>query len=681
MKIATKLGGGYLLILTTVLMCGAAGVFGITKLSEQLDFITGPAWDAADGAMEGSIGIEAEMLGVAQLITGQAEPDKAKSIINEAKASSEDALGRMVASGLLSGGDIADLKESQSTFYKQQTGLIDSYESFKEADQRLRKNFNEFQELMVQAEELGDSAVEALESNPDTLISWNTGIEEKWSAADGGMESQIELLTRFYNYQRLVGLTGHVSRSEEQQIIKKLDSALTALKEKGLQIGLHPLFIAENVKVGVFEGQSYAVAIDKAVGQHEIDFNAAVKAFFAFREDISTYYSASDALLDTVEQIEEKADQTVEGQLPEVLATKKFVFTLMLLVTLLSVISVVALMYFVVQGIIKPVKEMSRVSQQIADGNLNVSLSEQRSASDDELGVLSGNMLRMTRQLHDTISEVAVTSEMLSSQALQLSAVDEETRASVVEQQMRTAQVASAVTEMSVASKEVTANASMVRNSVNEVLELANSGKSVVESNIVVINRLAEKVSDTAEVVGHLADDSEKIGTVLDVIRGIAEQTNLLALNAAIEAARAGEQGRGFAVVADEVRTLAQRTQESTEEIQSVIEGLQLRTKGAFDAMEGSKQQVIDCTGQARETEASLRKITGEMENIAMTVNQIAAAMIQQDSTADEITQNVVGIDHEAQKTVSVVNLSSGASSELADKAVRLRSLVSAYQV
>ncbi|WP_207061278.1 methyl-accepting chemotaxis protein [Motiliproteus sp. SC1-56] len=681
MRIVTKLGGGYLLVLAMVGLCSAAGIFGVYKLSGLLNFITGPAWDTADGAMEGSIGIEAEMLGVGQAISGQVDRAEAQALIDEGRATAEEALGRMVAAGLLADEEVTQVRTQTESYRQAQARLLTSFDRFQAADTALREHFNAFQQLMIQAEELGDSAVESLEANPDRLISWNGGLSEKWSAADGGMETQIELLTRFYNYQRLVSIMG-AGAAEEGAVRQRLEEALADLSANVEEIGAHPLFRRQAVGKGAFAGQRFAEAIDSALSTHQQDFSAAVAAFEAFRENSRLYQAAAESFLSTIEAIEEAGDSKVEGQMALVERTQSTALGMMVVATLVGVVCVLALMYFVVRVIVQAVQRMSVASQQIADGDLTVHLGAMNDkATNDELVLLNQNMERMTQRLRDTIGDVASTSGVLASQAEELSAVANETREGVLEQRNRTGQVASAVTEMSASSREVAHNTESASQSASQARQLALEGQQVVEQTVRATTKLAQELADTGSVVEQLTEDSARIGTVLDVIRNIAEQTNLLALNAAIEAARAGEQGRGFAVVADEVRTLAQRTQASTQEIQTVIEGLQLRTEQAHQAMATSQEGAAASTEQAGRAGSALARITQEVEAIAEQTEQIAAAMVQQEAAAEEITRSIVDIEERADQAVSAVNQTSESSGELAAQAGSLQSLVAKFKV
>ena len=228
---------------------------------------------------------------------------------------------------------------------------------------------------------------------------------------------------------------------------------------------------------------------------------------------------------------------------------------------------------------------------------------------------------------------------------------------------------------------EIARNAADAASAAREAEQEAASGQRVVKDSASAIGRVAGEMGDTATTLGQLANDVGAISQVLDVIRGISEQTNLLALNAAIEAARAGEQGRGFAVVADEVRNLAQRTQQSTEEIRATIERLQHNARLAVGAMERSRSGLDDSVSQARAAEHSLSSIHQAVEQISAMNYQIATATEEQSSVNEDINNNVTVIASLARDTAQVSADSADACSRMRASAERLAQLMSQFRV
>jgi len=251
----------------------------------------------------------------------------------------------------------------------------------------------------------------------------------------------------------------------------------------------------------------------------------------------------------------------------------------------------------------------------------------------------------------------------------------------VHQQQSEVNQVATAMNEMSATVQEVASNASHAAQAAQDASEQAGEGLKVVDHTISSINNLANAVEEASGVINQLESDTDNIGVVLEVIRGISEQTNLLALNAAIEAARAGEQGRGFAVVADEVRTLASRTQESTLEIRSMIESLQSGSTQAVEVMTKGKEQAAISVGHAQKAGESLNGITQAVSSISDMNTQIATAAEEQTAVAEEINQNIVNISQLGEQAVSGAQQTSDASEELARLSNELQMMVGQFRV
>ena len=279
------------------------------------------------------------------------------------------------------------------------------------------------------------------------------------------------------------------------------------------------------------------------------------------------------------------------------------------------------------------------------------------------------------------VKEILGSAGQLAAAAEELSAITEQANNGVMRQQGEIDQVATAMNEMSATVSEVSNNAANAANAAQEADDSAKDGWSVVNTTVETINNLASEVERTSEVIENLKGDSISIGTVLDVIRDIAEQTNLLALNAAIEAARAGEQGRGFAVVADEVRTLASRTQQSTREINDMIERLQNGANQAVSVMEMGRAKAEESVEQAAKAGEALQSITSVVDNIKSMNMQIASAAEEQSSTAEEINRNIVNISEVAQETADGSSQTATASDQLAKLASGLQTQVAKFNV
>ncbi len=262
----------------------------------------------------------------------------------------------------------------------------------------------------------------------------------------------------------------------------------------------------------------------------------------------------------------------------------------------------------------------------------------------DEYGAIEFAMRMLESETGAAVGRVEDASARLRRQADQIVASVEQARKAILSQQAETDQVATAVEEMSASVREVAINAQATADAAHQADTNAAAGRQVVLSTGESISNLSNEIEQATSVIHELEQRSEEISSVLDVIRGIAEQTNLLALNAAIEAARAGEQGRGFAVVADEVRSLASRTQSSTTEIQSMIEKLQAGARSSVEVMRNSRTQAERSVNQAQEAGTALEEITGSVQAITDMSTQIATAVEEQSAVSEEISRNVANI-------------------------------------
>ncbi|WP_419417249.1 methyl-accepting chemotaxis protein [Pseudomonas sp. JL1] len=332
----------------------------------------------------------------------------------------------------------------------------------------------------------------------------------------------------------------------------------------------------------------------------------------------------------------------------------------------------------ITRQIVGPLDQTLKVAERIAAGDLTHNLTSERR---DELGQLQRAMQSMTVGLRQLIGGISDGVTQIASAAEQLSAVTEQTSAGVNSQKVETDQVATAMHEMTATVQEVARNAEEASEAAVAADQQAREGEKVVGEAIAQIERLALEVGNSTTAMGDLKRESDKIGSVLDVIKSVAQQTNLLALNAAIEAARAGEAGRGFAVVADEVRSLAQRTQKSTEEIEELIVGLQSGTEQVATIMDNSRSLTDNSVELTRRAGGSLENITRTVSAIQSMNQQIAAAAEQQSAVAEEINRSVLNVRDVSEQTASSSEETAASSAELARLGVHLQTLVGRFRV
>jgi len=347
-----------------------------------------------------------------------------------------------------------------------------------------------------------------------------------------------------------------------------------------------------------------------------------------------------------------------------------------IVVTLLLFATAVPIVRGIKQSIDDVVRSLKDIAQE--NGDLTVRIATK---SEDEIGELVYWFNQFMDKLQGVVKDVVEASLPLSNLAQNLRGLTEETQRTIDIQQQSAQNAKLAVDTMSGSVDGVAHSAAQAAGDANEATSAAGEGRQIVQQTVSSIQQLAENVRETADVIGRLESDSNKVGSVLDVIKGIAEQTNLLALNAAIEAARAGEQGRGFAVVADEVRTLASRTQQSTEEIQSTIEQLQSAAHSAVEVMSRGTEQATNSVETANKAGVSLETITSTIGRINQMNEQIAHNTEDQRSVAVDIVKHVEEIHQRTEQTSSRSGELGVMCNELADLAQHLESIAKQFRV
>ncbi|SDR10201.1 methyl-accepting chemotaxis protein [Pseudomonas sp. UC 17F4] len=447
-----------------------------------------------------------------------------------------------------------------------------------------------------------------------------------------------------------------ISSETEQLALRQLDTALAEIA------GLNRQMPGEATRIKQFE--SAVMAYRDAVRQ----FRDATADIAVARQEMTVQgadiVKTSDALYQI--QLDRRDSESTKAR------------SLQLTATLLALLVGVLAAVIITRQITRPLRETLAVVEKIAAGDLTHNM---RVTRRDELGVLQQGIQRMGSTLRDLITGIRDGVTQIASAAEELSAVTEETSAGVNSQKVETDQVATAMHEMAATVQEVARNAEHASEAATEADGQARAGDQVVAEAISQIERLAEEVHRSTEAMGLLQQESQKIGSVMDVIKSVAEQTNLLALNAAIEAARAGEAGRGFAVVADEVRGLAQRTQKSTEEIEELVAGLQSGTQQVANVMLGSRNLTDSSVELTRKAGASLESITRTVSNIQSMNQQIAAAAEQQSAVAEQISRSILNVRDVSEQTAAASDETAASSVELARLGNQLQTMVSHFRV
>ncbi|WP_429071804.1 methyl-accepting chemotaxis protein [Aeromonas veronii] len=345
----------------------------------------------------------------------------------------------------------------------------------------------------------------------------------------------------------------------------------------------------------------------------------------------------------------------------------------------LTLLFVVIVAWLLIRQIRNPVMTLLEQTRQVAAGNLTSQL-DMKQFSHDELGKLAQGFNEMQSNLRMLVNEVSGSVVQLGAAAEEISAVAQQSANNMGAQQHELNQLATAMNEMQATVQEVARNTNDAASAATSASDTAAQGSETVNDSIGRIEKVATAIEETALVIRQLGDDSRNIGMVLEVIQGIAEQTNLLALNAAIEAARAGEQGRGFAVVADEVRTLAKRTQDSTSQINHIISELQQRANEAGVTMQQSQDMMSETVHRAREAGASIAEISSSVNSISHMNIQIATATEEQGAVSEELNRNVVNISNASEEVATGAKQMAQACNDLNLLATQLQEVVRKFR-
>nr|WP_249677891.1 methyl-accepting chemotaxis protein [Pseudomonas sp. PIA16] len=487
------------------------------------------------------------------------------------------------------------------------------------------------------------------EINKDVLSASDHRFEEVQAAAKA--KEQLQLV----RYE-VRGYTGNVNEKTEQAAFAQLETALASIADFVTALP------AQQGRLKQFE--TALASYRDAVRQFRDSNMQIAQARKEMTDQGAEFLSISDRL--TQLQLDRRDAESAQAQLVQVVAT--------LLALLIGVLAA----WLITRQITRPLQETMAVVERIAGGDLTHNQSVTRK---DELGVLQQGIQRMGVTLRDLISGIRDGVTQIASAAEELSAVTGQTSAGVNSQKIETDQVATAMHEMTATVQEVARNAEQASHAATDADAEAREGDKVVGEAIAQIERLATEVNRSTDAMNHLQQESDKIGKVMDVIKAVAEQTNLLALNAAIEAARAGEAGRGFAVVADEVRGLAQRTQKSTEEIEGLVAGLQSGTQQVANVMLNSRSLTDSSVQLTRKAGTSLENITRTVSNIQLMNQQIAAAAEQQSAVAEEISRSIVNVRDVSEQTAAASDETAKSSVELARLGNQLQMMVSHFRV
>ena len=465
------------------------------------------------------------------------------------------------------------------------------------------------------------------------------------------------------------------SVDEKKQILANIDGFRKIYKENMAELvknskSAEGKRLAENLQEAIVSGKATSIKIidlamqnDKqgSIALWQQEANPRNERIFALCKELQEHFSKSSLAINA-----------------EAVASNGQSRMLLIAFSIVGVLFNIGVAGYFTRVITVPIHRCVEVARRIAAGDLTVQIDAE---GKDETALLMKEMQHMTTSLKATMATLTTASMGISSAAMQLHATSGQMAEGAEEVVAQASSVATAGEEMAATAGEIAQNCHSTAQSAEQANIAAVEGFKVVENSVAVMRTIAERVKSAAVSVDGLGSRSEQIGEIIGTIEDIADQTNLLALNAAIEAARAGEQGRGFAVVADEVRALAERTAKATREIGGMIKTIQVETKGAVKAMEDGVQEVEKGTNEAARSGQALQAILQQINSVTQQANQIATAAEEQTATTCEISSNMQGITNIVQRSAAGASETTAAASQLSRLALELQHIVGQFKV
>lgn len=662
-NIRYKIGAGFAVLTLILFFSGASSYKGIQQSAQSLSFVSGPAWNSSSSIATINRSLQSEIIITQKALAGKTAISSASKSFEMLDQVIADEFKNTLESDLLSTEEKNSFEELLTDYQNKRNITLSGYGKLQVTYSDLLKSIGKLDANLLQfSYYLDDNSLdEAFYAKTQQQLQAN------WKLSTINTEARIALLGR----NKIVS---ELFRSGE----KKNTAATLNWFGETLRQSI-PVFQNSPYGQEVEDDKTIGESLESAHSDYEVKFDHTLSLFRQYTDANEQLKEVTTDLMILTQEISDAGNKIVNNRIiitnAEVEKTKTMQISAVFIGFIMSVVSFLILDRVVTA----PLKGVALRLNEISSGKGDLTVTVDHHGN-DEISSLAKGFNAFVGRIRVTIMDVASVISDLSNATGSLTGVTRKTAICIDSQRREMEQAVTAISEMSSTVTEVANNAAAAADAAHSATSHAQNGLMAVNENCLSVDKLAHNIEQTTTVVQALATNGEEIDVVINVIRSIAEQTNLLALNAAIEAARAGEHGRGFAVVADEVRTLASRTQQSTEDIRRMIEALQQGIIEAVNAMESSRSQVVASVAEAEKTKNSLHLIVEGVDTINDMNTQIANAAEEQSVVGNEIHNNIESISDIAQRTSEGSAEIETATTNLAQLAQHLNSLVKQFK-